>query len=171
MNDTNSNYTYKYNPNGPVGYFLTFRSYGTWLHGDARGSMDRKGHHIPGTPKISSDPARIQFEYNQLKQPPVRFTSSQRKSINSTINNVCNFQNWKNHALNVRTEHIHVVVSSSRSAEFVMNTFKTWCTRKMREEGLWISEHSPWSRHGSTRYLWDEKALHRASVYVMDGQG
>jgi hypothetical protein len=25
----------------PLAYFITFRAYGTWLHGDKRGSVDR----------------------------------------------------------------------------------------------------------------------------------
>ncbi len=25
----------------PLGYLITFRAYGTWLHGDSRGSVDR----------------------------------------------------------------------------------------------------------------------------------
>jgi hypothetical protein len=50
MAATNVEYTHEYNPNGAAGYFLTFHTYGTWLHGDERGSIDRKGYNIPGTP-------------------------------------------------------------------------------------------------------------------------
>jgi hypothetical protein len=28
----------------PLGYLITFRCYGTWLHGDDRGSIDRKAN-------------------------------------------------------------------------------------------------------------------------------
>ena len=31
----------------PLGFLITFRCYGTWLHGDERGSIDR-GHNSPG---------------------------------------------------------------------------------------------------------------------------
>jgi hypothetical protein len=33
----------------PLAYFFTFRAYGTWLHGDERGSVDRF-HNQYGTP-------------------------------------------------------------------------------------------------------------------------
>ena len=33
----------------PLAYLITFRTYGTWLHGDARGSVDRE-HNVFGTP-------------------------------------------------------------------------------------------------------------------------
>ena len=34
-----------------LAYFITFRCYGTWLHGDERGSVDRF-HNIYGMPFI-----------------------------------------------------------------------------------------------------------------------
>ncbi len=37
----------------PVGFLLTFRCYGTWLHGDERGSLDRYGCGEPPVPVIS----------------------------------------------------------------------------------------------------------------------
>ncbi len=37
---------------GPLAYLITFRTYGTWLHGDDRKSVDRHGKNIYGTPKI-----------------------------------------------------------------------------------------------------------------------
>jgi hypothetical protein len=40
MNATNINYKHEYNPVGPTAYFITFHTYGTWLHGDERGSTD-----------------------------------------------------------------------------------------------------------------------------------
>ncbi len=73
-------------------------------------------------------------------------------------------------AANVRTNHVHVVVAGAETPERMMTAFKAWSTRRMREAGL-VAEGSPWSRHGSTRYLWDETELADAVAYVMDGQG
>jgi hypothetical protein len=36
----------------PIAYFITFTTYGTWLHGDERGSVD-KGHNRVGTEFIA----------------------------------------------------------------------------------------------------------------------
>ena len=36
----------------PLAYLLTFRTYGTWLHGDDRGAMRRNGNNRFGGPKI-----------------------------------------------------------------------------------------------------------------------
>jgi hypothetical protein len=35
----------------PVGYLITFRCHGTWLHGDKRGSVDRS-HNRYGSPLL-----------------------------------------------------------------------------------------------------------------------
>ena len=170
MNATNPQYPHKFNPMGPAGYLLTFHTYGTWLHGDPRGSMDRKGHTIPGTPVIPSDQARLRAESSRLKQQPVTFTVSQRESIDRTIHEVSAFNKWLLHAINVRTEHVHVVITALKSPESVMNSFKSWCTRRMRENRLWINVCSPWSRHGSIRYLWNEKDIRAACRYVLYAQ-
>src|SRR5712691_1996686 len=39
----------------PQAYLITFRCYGTWSHGDERGSMRRK-HHLSGTEYILPRP-------------------------------------------------------------------------------------------------------------------
>ncbi len=36
----------------PLAYLISFRCYGTWLHGDKRGSMSRKQNKY-GTPRIA----------------------------------------------------------------------------------------------------------------------
>ena len=167
MNTASSHPPNKFNPNGPVAYFITFHTYGTWLHGDENGSVDKNDDNKPGTPVISPNPDLMKFKRLRMKYPPVTLTYKQRKSIDSTISNVSAYNNWKLHAVSARTEHIHVVISALKSPEAVMNSLKSWCTRKMREQGLWIHDNSPWSFHGSTRYIWNEESLQRVCNYVL----
>jgi hypothetical protein len=44
-----------FNDHTPLAYFIMFRSYGTWLHGDSRGSVDRL-HNTYGTPRLPPNP-------------------------------------------------------------------------------------------------------------------
>ncbi|HTK37762.1 MAG TPA: hypothetical protein VL325_04655, partial [Pyrinomonadaceae bacterium] len=37
----------------PLAYLITIRTFGTWFHGDERGSVDRHGKNIYGTPRIA----------------------------------------------------------------------------------------------------------------------
>ena len=38
----------------PLAYLKTIRTYGTWLHGDSRGSVDRREYNRYGDPKIAA---------------------------------------------------------------------------------------------------------------------
>jgi hypothetical protein len=54
----------------PLAYFLTFRTYGSWLPGDPRGWVDRQ-RNVPGTTYEAPDPERWAREVRRLRQPPV----------------------------------------------------------------------------------------------------
>ena len=73
--------------------------------------------------------------------------------------------------MNVRTNHVHAVVSSTKKPEAVLSALKANATRAMREAELWTSELSPWEFRGSKKYLWDEKQLSDAIAYVECDQG
>jgi REP element-mobilizing transposase RayT len=167
MNTTDPTCKRPYNITGPSGYLLTFHTYGTWFHGDIRGSVGRNGNNIPGTPVLAPNQQRVNFEMKRSKHVGVTFDKMQQTSIHDTIKSVATFSKWLLHAVNVRTEHVHVVLSATKSPDIIMNSLKSWCTRKMNENGLWNKDFSPWSRHGSTRYLWDEKSVYDAVNYVL----
>lgn len=154
----------------PLGYLITFRCYGTWLHGDARGSMDRE-HSVYGGPLVQADRRLEQTRSSLLKHAPVALGEPCRVVVDRTIHEVCQHRDWELHACNVRSNHVHLVVSAQCSPEKVMNTLKSWSTRRLREGNLIGPNIKPWSRHGSTRYLWNPTALEAACVYTEEGQG
>src|SRR4051812_37861467 len=94
-----------------LAYLITFRTYGTWLHGDLRGSVDRTTN-IYNTPRIAHRPARSDFERSLLKYEPVLLNAASRRSVELAIQETCEFRQWHLHAMNVRTNHGHCVVSS-----------------------------------------------------------
>ena len=166
MNATNTKHNRPYNPLGPIAYFITFRTYGTWLHGDKRGSMDRISANVPGTPMLEANPYRQCWEQRQMKLPAVCFSSKQRAIIDHTIRRMVEHNKWLLHALDVQKNHVHVVLTALRQPETVMNSLKSWCTRKLREARLIPPDVKPWSRHGSTRWLWGEGELREVCTYV-----
>ena len=97
--------------------------------------------------------------------------NKQRDVVRRTIAEVCAHRDWDLHELNVRTNHVHAVVWAPCTPERVMNDFKSWATRRLREGGLCDDHQSPWTEHGSTRYLWKPVQLAGACRYVLDGQG
>src|SRR6266508_2630033 len=94
----------------PLAYLITFRCYGTWLHGDARGSVDRF-HNRYGTPRIPASEEWQRHNERQLNDEPVTLTAEQRQSVEEAIREVCKFRGWRLRAINVRTNHVHAVVS------------------------------------------------------------
>lgn len=99
------------------------------------------------------------------------FDKARRRVIRESIAEVCNYHGWALLAMNVRTNHVHVVVGSPREVEFVMRALKARATLRLRESGLAGSDDRIWARHGSTRYLWTEQDLVDVATYVLDGQG
>ena len=155
----------------PLGYLITFRCYGTWLHGDQRGSIDRFHNRYTSPYLPPSDRRRIRNE-RELKSDALTLDAKQRKSVDRAIRETCTYRHWRLHAINVRTNHVHVVVAIGQAKpERALNALKANATRQMREDGNWKEPHSPWADKGSNRYLWNERSLALAIDYVINGQG
>jgi len=155
----------------PLAYLITFRCYGTWLHGDERGSVDCF-HNQYQTPYAAPNKNRYQYNAQRLKNGIVTLNAKQRETVENAVREVCDFRNWLLHAINTRTNHVHTVVSiGAVKPERALNNFKSYATGKMRQNGCWISERSPWVDKGSRRYLWNERSIELAVDYVVNGQG
>ena len=154
----------------PLGYLITFRGYGTWLHGDRRGSVNRFQNRY-GTPQLPQNEGWKKYNKDALKQSPVRLGSRQRRAIEEAIRETCKIRKWDFWTTNVRTNHIHTVVSARCKPEKILAAFKANATRKLREYGCWHSRRSPWVDRGSKRYLWTEADVINAVAYVDHDQG
>jgi REP element-mobilizing transposase RayT len=155
----------------PKGYLITFRCYGTWLQGDERGSVDRRFYNRLGVPKIRPDEDRVRRQSKLLEYEPYFLGPQERSIVKTAIEEVCSFRGYGLYALNVRTEHVHSVTDNCGVPERVMDSFKAYSTRALRENGLIEQDRRPWSRHGSTKYLWTEEHISQAVEYVLHGQG
>ena len=154
----------------PLGYLITFRAYGTWLHGDSRGSVDRF-HNRYGSPLIPPNRRWRQYNEPALKRPPVKLTARRRAAIEAAIRETSKTRKWRLWAINARTNHVHSVVTANRDPEIVLNAFKANATRKMKESGCWQSGKTPWVKNGSKRRLWNEQDLMEAIVNLEYEQG
>jgi len=155
----------------PAGYLITFTTYGERLHGDPRGSVERirRGG---GAQSLEPDPTRERRERRNVRSAaPLRLDGKARAVVAATITEVARFKGWQLHTVNVRTNHVHVVVSGGEAPERMMNAFKAWATRRLREAGLFPESEEIWTRHGSTRYLWAERDIEQACLCVAEAQG
>lgn len=154
----------------PMAYFLTMRTHGTWLHGDKRGSVDRL-HNQFDTPLLPPDPTRLAAMERRMRSPAVEFAAQSAALIELTVREVCAHRSWRLYALAARSNHLHVVASGPVAAERMINDFKAWCTRRLREAGHVDETQTVWAAHGSTPHLWTQHQLVAAIDYVKNWQG
>lgn len=150
----------------PLGYFLTWTTYGSWLPGDERGWIRQGEFLIQGAQR-----KYVELNQERLVQDSVRLSNDERKAVERAIEEHSRHRGWELQALYVGLAHVHVVVAASAPPEKVLREFKIRCSRNLNQIGPDSSRKERWwSRHGSTRWLNDETSLEAAILYVREGQ-
>jgi REP element-mobilizing transposase RayT len=161
----------------PLAYFLTWPTYGTWLPGDARGWVQyRRGMQLP-------DPILEQEASARMTEDACRLDHQQRRVVETTIAQHCRIRGWALHAVNCRSNHLHVVVAANRHPDQIREQFKAWCTRRLkdleRERRLGTSTSAThvdkirenwWAERGSGMYINDDDGLEALIHYVCEAQ-
>src|SRR3990167_723954 len=153
----------------PLAYFITLTTYGTWLHGDHRGSVDRLWHHTFDTPRIAPNAKLYVCMQEETRYRTVVFNQHQRQIVMKAMQNTCHYYQWHLYAIHVRSNHVHIIVSAKDKPEKVMNQLKAYASRSLNQINPVKQKY--WVRHGSTRYIWSESFLFPAMQYVIDQQG
>jgi REP element-mobilizing transposase RayT len=92
--------------------------------------------------------------------------------VHETINAHASVRSWQILALNVRTNHVHIVLDcrEHHTPEQAMQQLKMWCSRRLCEAGLVERSWKLWTHHGSTRYIKTKEGLASAIIYVTQCQ-
>ncbi len=147
----------------PLAYFLTWTTYGSWLSGDPRGWVESGKFEIQ-----EPDPERLSQARERMTEEKLILDPTQRQKVEEVIRAHCEIRRWLLHAVNARTNHVHVVVTARGVApETVMSQFKAWCTSRLKEQ---TARKNWWTEHGSTEWINDEEHLHNAIQYVLERQ-
>jgi REP element-mobilizing transposase RayT len=155
----------------PLAYLLTFRTFGTWLHGDERTSVKRDGWNRYGHPRYRPNTSLERWMQDEMTQTAVLLDADMRRVVDSSIREICVRRGYVLKALNVRTNHVHAVVSAADKPERIVDALKANATKDLREEGLIDPNAKVWSRGRSRRYLWKPRHVHAAIEYTLYGQG
>jgi len=153
-----------------VTYLITFACYGCHLHGEERGSVDRR-HNLPGAPLVRLDNTRVLAESIRMGQPAYSLDAPRRTVVLTAVRERCPRHKWDLLAAHVRSNHVHLVVEAEAAPERVMNDLKSYASRCLNQAGLDDVSRRRWARHGSTRWLWAREHISAAIRYVIDGQG
>jgi len=153
----------------PLGYLLTWSTYGVWLPGDIRGwTKESVGQQLPNR-LVERDAMR------RMKADPVKLTAAQRNTVEATIRKHCEIRSWELFAVNSRTNHVHVVLAAPEHPDEARRQFKAWCSRRFSELVRASGEAAQakktwWGEGGSSRYLYDQRSLEAAIAYVREAQ-
>lgn len=154
----------------PIAYFLTWTTYGTWLHGDERLSVDRRRNQR-GTPRIAPSEALRSMRRELIRHDPVVLDDTERQIVHRAVKACADRRGWRILALNVRTNHVHCVIhAAGKEPDRVLGDLKAWPTRYLRKSGLCSDTMKVWTRGGSTRWVHDDKSLAAAFEYVLHQQ-
>ena len=145
-------------------YFLTWTTYGTWLPGDARGWVDRRRRH--GEVVEAPDPEREATAREAMRGEPVKLDPELRALVREALLDSAGRRDWSVHALQVRSNHVHVVLSAGDTPPGrVLGILKAYASRALNRArpGAWPRW---WTRQGSKRSLFTDEVVARAVRYV-----
>jgi hypothetical protein len=147
----------------PIAFFLTWVTYGTWLPGDARGWVEyMHGWKLP-SPTLEAECG------SRLSEDAIRLTHEQRKAVEQQIEETCRYRSWQLHAVNCRSNHVHVVVTAiDTPPKKIRVDLKSYATRCLKSTEP--TRKNWWAERGSIRWIDDGESLHAAVTYVIDGQ-
>ena len=152
--------------NNPIAYFITFSTYGTWLHGDPRSSVMRFNG---GSKRLDDQPNLYAYHHTQLSSKPVILDAAQRQVVQEKIIKHCDIRRWRLFALHVRTNHVHIVVKADKSIDQVSNELKGWPKRILGEQGFKFPK--VWTGGSSKVFIFTENKLKEKIHYVVYEQG
>ena len=150
--------------NDPLGFLITWSTYGTWLPGDSRGWVEyHKGWQLP-------DPIRELEAAASMTEDACRLNQTERTAVEEQIVETCARRSWHLHAANCRSNHIHVVVSAfDTPPKKIRADLKAWATRCLKEQFDPLREKW-WADRGSIRFLFGDLSLETAVSYVSEAQ-
>ena len=154
----------RFNTDEPIGYFITWTTYGTWLPGDERG-WHRWGEGDAQPP----NELFVEMAASEMKETAFTLSPDEREVVEQIISRHCQIRSWTLHALNARSNHVHVVVTApGYHPKTARDQFKAWGTRHLKP--LHQGRERFWTDGGSCRWINHENDLESAIGYVNDAQ-
>ena len=161
-------------------WFLTWRTYGTWLPGDERGFVDpvidtegnRVIHNIPETPVDVDIPALRQYARDVMRGEPIYLTGPQAEALLEQLQQTAQYRGWQLLAVSISASHVHLVVGVPGDPDpaTLLRDFKSYGSRCLNRQWGPPPNGSWWSESGSRRILRTGDNVTGAEHYVTEEQ-
>jgi REP element-mobilizing transposase RayT len=148
-----------------LAHHITWGTYGTRLHGDSRGTVDRNDNQYQ-SPILGYDKLRWEKEKARLKFPPVIFSIQQRIRVESLVPAICKRGLWTYHACAAGPDHIHVVLSAIHPPQTIRRLMKRWLGEELSTTNPLPENATWWAECGSIRSLDSLRYFNSAMNYV-----
>jgi REP element-mobilizing transposase RayT len=155
-----------------LAYHLVWTTYGTWLSGDDRGWIKKS--------RVGVQPPNGWLEERhrlRMAADAIYLSQAQRELVEQTIREHCRIRGWDSHAINIRSNHAHVVVTAKDDSDKILSQFKAWCSRRLSDDAGFEdivarkAGRCRWFTEGGDRQLIEcEEYLENAIRYVIEGQ-
>ena len=162
-------------------WFLTWRTYGTWLPGDERGfvgpAVDHRGRrviaNVPGDPMHAGSSPLQEYARGVMKGAPVRLKPGHAVDLLAQLRETAAYRGWQLLAAAVLSTHVHLVVrvEGDPEGESILRDFKSYAARKLNRTWGVPPNGSWWSESGSRRVLRGEGNVREAVDYVAGQPG
>ncbi len=154
----------------PSAYFITFTTYGSWVHADARGSVSRDQNKY-GTPRIKPNAQIAERMRNKLRDDQFLLDDARRKIVLNSIIKACEYYQWRLYAAHVRSNHVHILLRALEKSKTVTTKIKSFATRFLKKYHPDIPDQKFWTRGKSARCIWNPDFLGLTMKYIIEQQG
>jgi hypothetical protein len=149
----------------PLGFFITWTVYGTFLQGDKRWWRNKRKGSQPPQPRLE------QWHRDRLKHDVILLSDELRERVEFEIRSHCEIRRWTLWTANARTNHVHVVVTAPGYAgDTVRDQLKANCTRGVRQLDERFFDRPVWTVRGDWECLNTDEDLEQAILYAGEGQ-
>ena len=150
--------------NDPITYFITWTTYGTWLPGDSRGWRKKGQGAQPPQPLLEA------WCRERMMESEVVLTETQRGKVEAVCHEHATIRGWALHAVNARSNHVHLAVTADKGPKVVRDQFKANATRVLRENPDALRKDEIWTQGGDCEIIDGEEALERVILYITEAQ-
>ena len=149
----------------PLGLFITWTVYGTFLPGDSRGWRHRTAGPQPASPRLEM------WHGDRLQHDVITLNDSMRRVAEEAIREICSVRSWSLWAVAVRSDHVHVVVTAPEYApKLVRDQLKAKATKELRSGFSAWKDRPVWTAKGDIEYLDSESDIEQCVVYGVEAQ-